>query len=78
MAAMESSVPPMPSVIGMTLAQAQAVIHESIAGAQATIHIQYIVMDKIPAGTVFRQRPSAGYEPTSGSHIELTVAARPS
>jgi beta-lactam-binding protein with PASTA domain len=76
MAAMESSVPPMPSVIGMTLAQ--AVIHESIAGAQATIHIQYIVMDKIPAGTVFRQRPSAGYEPTSGSHIELTVAARPS
>jgi beta-lactam-binding protein with PASTA domain len=76
MAAMESSVPRMPSVIGTTQAQAHAVIHESIAGAQVTI--QHIYMDKIPAGMVFRQRPPAGYEPTSGSHIELTVAAKPS
>ena len=75
MAAVESNASRMPSVIGMTLARAQAVIREAVAGAQVTI--RFSEMDKVPAGTVFRQQPPAGYEPASGSRIELTVASRP-
>jgi len=72
MTGMESNAPRMPSVIGMNLAQAQAVI--SATNAQVTI--QYRDADNVPSGTVFHQRPPAGYEVTPGSRIELAVATR--
>lgn len=75
MTAMESSAPRMPSVIGMNLAQAQAVIGAAIAGPQVTI--QHSDSGKVPPGMVIRQRPAAGNGLASGSHIELTVSTEP-
>jgi beta-lactam-binding protein with PASTA domain len=75
MTAMESHAPRMPSVIGMNLAQAQAVISTAIADAQVTIQLSD--PGKVPPSMVIGQRPAAGNEVTSGSHIELTVSTKP-
>jgi beta-lactam-binding protein with PASTA domain len=65
----------MPSVIGMNLAQAQAVISTAIADPQVTI--QHRDPGKVPPGMLTGQRPAAGNEVASASHIELTVSTRP-
>ncbi len=75
MTAMGSNAPRMPSVIGMSLAQAQAVISTALADPQVTI--QYSDPGNVPVGLVIGQRPAAGNEVASGSHIELTVATKP-
>jgi beta-lactam-binding protein with PASTA domain len=75
MTAMESNAPRMPSVIGMSLAQAQAVISTAIADPQVTI--QHSDPGKVPHNMVIGQRPAAGNEVASGSHIELTVSTKP-
>jgi len=75
MTAMESNAPRMPSVIGMSLAQAQTVISTAIADPQATI--QQSDPGKVPPNMVIGQRPAAGSEVASGSHIELTVSTKP-
>lgn len=75
MTAMQSNAPRMPSVIGMNLAQAQAVISTAIADPQVTI--QHSDPCKMPPGMVIGQRPAAGNEVASGSHIELTVSTHP-
>jgi beta-lactam-binding protein with PASTA domain len=72
MIGMESNAPRMPSVIGMNLAQAQAVI--SVTNANVTI--QYRPSDNAAPGTVFHQRPPAGSEVRPGSGVELAVATR--
>jgi hypothetical protein len=72
---MESDVPRMPLVIGMNLAQAQAVISAAIADPQVTI--QRSDPGEVPPGMVIGQRPVAGNEVAPGSHIELTVSAEP-
>ena len=75
MADMESNAPRMPSVIGMSVAQAQAVISTAVADPQVTI--QHSDPGKVPHNMVIGQRPAAGNEVASGSHIELTVSTRP-
>ncbi len=75
MTAMESNAPRMPSVIGMSLAQAQAIISTAIADPQVTI--QHSDPGKAPPSMVIGQRPAAGNEVASGSHIELTVSTKP-
>jgi beta-lactam-binding protein with PASTA domain len=65
----------MPSVIGMNLAQAQAVISMTVADPQVTI--QHRGPGKAPPGTVIGQRPVAGNGVAAGSHIELTVSTEP-
>ena len=75
MTAMEPNAPRMPSVIGMNLAQAQAVISTAIADPQVTI--QHSDPGRVPPGMVIGQRPAAGNEVASGSHIELTVSTKP-
>jgi beta-lactam-binding protein with PASTA domain len=65
----------MPLVIGMNLAQAQAVISAAIADPQ--VIIQHSDSGKMPPGMVIRQQPAAGNGLSSGRHIELTVAAEP-
>ena len=65
----------MPSVVGMNLAQAQAVISAAIADPQVTI--QRSDPGKVPPGMVIRQRPAAGIEVASGSRIELTISTEP-
>jgi len=62
----------MPSVIGMNLIQAQAVISTAIADPQ--VAIQSSDPGKVPPGMVIGQRPIAGNEVASGSHIELGAA----
>jgi beta-lactam-binding protein with PASTA domain len=74
MTAMESDAPHMPSVIGMDLARARAVISSAIADRQVTI--QYSDWDAVPPGTVFMQQPPAGWEVTPDTQIRLTVSAR--
>jgi beta-lactam-binding protein with PASTA domain len=75
MTAMESNAPRMPSVIGMNLARAQAVISTAIADPQVTI--QHSDPGKVPLGLVIGQRPAAGNEVAAGGRIELTVATNP-
>ena len=75
MTGMESNAPRMPSVIGMNLAQAQAVISAAIADSQVTV--QHSDSGTIPPGMVIRQQPAAGNGAASDSHIELTVATKP-
>ncbi len=60
MTAMRSNAPRMPSVIGMNLAQAQAVISTAIADPQVTI--QHSDPGKMPPGMVIGQRPAAGVD----------------
>jgi beta-lactam-binding protein with PASTA domain len=71
---MESDAPRMPSVIGMNVAQAQAVISTVIADPQVTI--QHSDPGKVPPSMVIGQRPAAGNEVASGSQIELTVSSK--
>ena len=52
MTAMESNAPRMPSVIGMNLAQARAVISTAIADPQVTI--QHSAPGKVPPGMVLQ------------------------
>ena len=75
MTVMESNAPLMPSVIGMNLAQAQAIISTAVADPQVTI--QHSDPGKVPTSMVIGQRPAAGNEVASGSHIELTVSTKP-
>jgi beta-lactam-binding protein with PASTA domain len=75
MAAMESNAPRMPSVIGLNLAQAQAVISAAIADPQVTT--QQSDSSKVLPGLVIRQRPAAGSGVAPGGHIELTVSTGP-
>jgi len=75
MTGMESNAPRMPLVIGMNLAQAQAVIGATIADPQVTI--QHSDSGTTPPGTVIGQRPVPGNAVASGSHIELEVSAEP-
>ncbi|MGH3210531.1 MAG: PASTA domain-containing protein, partial [Trebonia sp.] len=70
--AMESNAPRMPLVIGMNLAQAQAVISTAIADPQVTI--QHSGSGRVPPGMVIGQRPAAGNEVASGGQVELTVS----
>jgi beta-lactam-binding protein with PASTA domain len=72
---MESNAPRMPLVIGTKLARAQAVISTAVADPQVTI--QHSDSGRVPPGIVIRQRPAAGNELASRSHIELTVSAEP-
>ena len=72
---MEANAPRMPSVIGMNLTQAQAVISTAIADPQVTI--QPGDPGKVPPGMVIGQRPVAGNAVAPGSHIELTVSTEP-
>jgi beta-lactam-binding protein with PASTA domain len=72
---MESNAPRMPMVIGTNPARAQAVISTAIADPQVTI--QQSDSGRVPPGIVIRQRPAAGNELASGSHIELTVSTEP-